>query len=306
MSTTITYKGSTIATVDNNTKTLNTAGKYLEADIVLTDVSGGEETWDVIFDGNATIEESDVNYVMISSNDTVSVGDVYRVTWNGVTTTLTAKEADINGTIFIIIGNPVSESLDYDDGSGITYYGYKFNDSNFVFGTADAAGDITLKIEKQVASSYYMWLDENYNNDLNHYKRYIRFSESEHSGYKINVSSIEAFVPQLQPYQTTISDWSFISNNGAQFYESEEVVDNLNNILEINTGTYKITYDNTIYYYTLESASSPLLGQDLYEWDGESELEYPFTIYIDQDYNEIFYDVLTDTTHTFTIEYEGE
>lgn len=40
MSTTVTYKGSTIATVDNNTKTLTTQGKYLEDNITLTDVSG--------------------------------------------------------------------------------------------------------------------------------------------------------------------------------------------------------------------------------------------------------------------------
>ena len=41
MSTTVTYKGNTIATVSNNTKTLETQGKYLEADVILTDVSGG-------------------------------------------------------------------------------------------------------------------------------------------------------------------------------------------------------------------------------------------------------------------------
>lgn len=41
MSTTVTYKGATIATVDNNTKTLTTSGKYLEDNITLTDVSGG-------------------------------------------------------------------------------------------------------------------------------------------------------------------------------------------------------------------------------------------------------------------------
>lgn len=39
MSTTVSYKGNTIATVSNNTKTLTTAGKYLEADVILTDVS---------------------------------------------------------------------------------------------------------------------------------------------------------------------------------------------------------------------------------------------------------------------------
>lgn len=41
MSTTVSYKGATIATVSNNTKTLLTEGKYLEDDLTLTDVSGG-------------------------------------------------------------------------------------------------------------------------------------------------------------------------------------------------------------------------------------------------------------------------
>lgn len=41
MATTVSYKGSTIATVENNTKTLKTSGKYCEGDFILTDVSGG-------------------------------------------------------------------------------------------------------------------------------------------------------------------------------------------------------------------------------------------------------------------------
>lgn len=40
MSTTVTYKGNTITTVNNNTKTLTTAGKYLEANVILTDITG--------------------------------------------------------------------------------------------------------------------------------------------------------------------------------------------------------------------------------------------------------------------------
>lgn len=49
MSTTITYKGNTLATVSNNTKTLKTAGKYMEGDVTLTDVSSTivvSETYD--------------------------------------------------------------------------------------------------------------------------------------------------------------------------------------------------------------------------------------------------------------------
>lgn len=41
MSTTVTYKGSTVTTVDDETKVLLTGGKYLEDDITLTDVASG-------------------------------------------------------------------------------------------------------------------------------------------------------------------------------------------------------------------------------------------------------------------------
>ena len=41
MSTTATYKGNVLATVNNNAKKLKTAGKYLEDDIVLTDITSG-------------------------------------------------------------------------------------------------------------------------------------------------------------------------------------------------------------------------------------------------------------------------
>lgn len=41
MSTTVTYKGETLTTVENQTRTLQTAGKYLEDDITLTDETGG-------------------------------------------------------------------------------------------------------------------------------------------------------------------------------------------------------------------------------------------------------------------------
>ena len=39
MSTIVTYKGSTLTTVNNQTRTLKTAGKYMEGDVTLTDTS---------------------------------------------------------------------------------------------------------------------------------------------------------------------------------------------------------------------------------------------------------------------------
>lgn len=59
MSTTVTYKGATLATVDNATVTLETAGKYCEDDFTLTDVSGGGG----VQTANVTIRYNDADYL---------------------------------------------------------------------------------------------------------------------------------------------------------------------------------------------------------------------------------------------------
>lgn len=41
MSVTVTYKGQTLTTLDNQTKILETSGTWLEDDITITDVSSG-------------------------------------------------------------------------------------------------------------------------------------------------------------------------------------------------------------------------------------------------------------------------
>ena len=72
MATTVTYKGSTLTTLTNQTKTLKTAGKYMEDDVTIVDVSSG---------GSAVVvtEESDIHGGTIKiitavdlSDDTVS------------------------------------------------------------------------------------------------------------------------------------------------------------------------------------------------------------------------------------------
>lgn len=55
MATTVSYKGSTIATITNQTKTLTTSGKWMEGDVVITDSgSGGVDVpvFTVIYDAN--------------------------------------------------------------------------------------------------------------------------------------------------------------------------------------------------------------------------------------------------------------
>ena len=73
MSTTITYKGNTIATAENETKTLETAGKYLEANVLVTDVTtpayvnpwlypynyGSEDASNYFFTGKKNLQQTE-------------------------------------------------------------------------------------------------------------------------------------------------------------------------------------------------------------------------------------------------------
>lgn len=63
MSATIKYKGNTIATASNNTKTLLTAGKYMEANVVVTDIGGG----------STTLQTKSVTYTPTASQQTDTI-----------------------------------------------------------------------------------------------------------------------------------------------------------------------------------------------------------------------------------------
>lgn len=71
MSTTVNYKGSTIATVKNATKTLTTSGKWLEGDIQLVDVTPGKYT--------ATVKSTGASYRYVQYNGTryYTTGDTF-------------------------------------------------------------------------------------------------------------------------------------------------------------------------------------------------------------------------------------
>lgn len=55
MGATITYKGNTLTTVTNQTRTLNTSGKYLEDNITIVDVSIDAIDGDSLGYGNSTV-----------------------------------------------------------------------------------------------------------------------------------------------------------------------------------------------------------------------------------------------------------
>lgn len=92
MATTVTYKDETIATVNNETKTLKTSGKWLEDDLTLTDVSGSVP---ILQDKTVTPTQSeqtiraDAGYNGLSSVKVNPIPSNYGlVTWNGSVLTI--------------------------------------------------------------------------------------------------------------------------------------------------------------------------------------------------------------------------
>ena len=107
MSTTVTYKGSTLTTVENATKTLKTAGKYMEGDVIITDSTSG---------GSAVVvtEETDAGGGIIKhitavdlSNDTVTANvllsgyTAHDFSGSAITGTYTSSGITPTGTINI-------------------------------------------------------------------------------------------------------------------------------------------------------------------------------------------------------------
>ena len=76
MSTTVTYKGQTLTTVENQTKTLNTAGTWVEDDFTLTDVtaSGGGGLFEKLYETTTT---EDVKAITIDMTQYVSSYDMF-------------------------------------------------------------------------------------------------------------------------------------------------------------------------------------------------------------------------------------
>lgn len=83
------------------------------------------ETWETLYDGNIDWNREDSGdypscWISSLGNTPITVGSVYRVTYNNVEYRCTAKTASISGQTYNVFGNPVW-SGGADDGSGVPF-----------------------------------------------------------------------------------------------------------------------------------------------------------------------------------------
>ena len=98
MSTTVTYKGQTLTTVENQTKTLQTAGTWVEGDFTLTDVTqgGGVTPTGFVEEYAYTVESA----IAASNNSTTVLNEVCPATLD---------ETDYNCYLFFVTNNTASQ-----------------------------------------------------------------------------------------------------------------------------------------------------------------------------------------------------
>ena len=116
------------------------------------------ETWETLHDGNVTYEHEDNGdypYCWIGTlgSTPITVGSIWRVTYNNVEYRCTAKTVSLGGTNYNVFGNPVW-SGGTDDGSGVPFVFIDYTKYGAWSGGLDVPnveGTYYFKIERLVA-----------------------------------------------------------------------------------------------------------------------------------------------------------
>ena len=120
MATTVTYKGNTIATVNNNTKTLKTAGTVMEDDVTLVDITEA---------GTGGVTQDQDGYLILDeegSSGGISV-DPISITQNGV---YTAPTGTAYSPVTVSVSSKQRKQVNFIDYDGTILYSYTATEAN--------------------------------------------------------------------------------------------------------------------------------------------------------------------------------
>ena len=140
MSTTVTYKGSTLTTVSNNTKVLKTAGKYMEDDVVLIDA----KTYTATIINNDETSSSSVRY-----NDSPYTSGSFEFR-SGETIRITAGASHSSGEVYV---NNERVATSGQDEFATYNYTTSSTDIEITFSYVSGSGHRVSIIEAQEGSS---------------------------------------------------------------------------------------------------------------------------------------------------------
>ena len=187
MSTTVTYKGNTLTTVNNNTKILNTAGKYLEGDISLTDVTAIANLITKSISANGTYNASSDNadgYSSVTVNVSGSGGleyesGTYTPTSDTARPTISFSKSHTTTPILIAMSDTSSYSgITSNSNTAFVFFDmYRLTGSGFPYSTSAQRYAIAHYTYRSSNSSTCSGLQVSYNSDntsssQNSYSRY--------------------------------------------------------------------------------------------------------------------------------------
>lgn len=184
MSTTVTYKGNTLTTVNNQTRVLNTSGKWLEGDITLVDVTQGgitpTGTKQINITQNGTTTEDVTNYASAQITVNVSGGGTPSATAHTIHFEFDGNYSPVNITFyadstFILDAIRATTPSTYDSKTvtlaqldGVTWYSYdpsliplntQLIDFNSITNGYTVAGDGSLAETEWFAVTDYTEID---------------------------------------------------------------------------------------------------------------------------------------------------
>lgn len=155
MSTTVNYKGNTIATLSNETKTLTTAGTWVEADVVITDTSSG-----IVPSGTINIDDDGTYDVTNYASADVAIDYTSKV--RAITFIANRNSSDTSSAKAVTFYQCFGTSLDFSNGiktssttvllpigesTGSKTFYYPKNRPIIVIGTAAAIGNFDVIID---------------------------------------------------------------------------------------------------------------------------------------------------------------